>query len=147
MVFSNEEAFDMLMVLGECQRCFRRAARVYAERYPDRQHYSYNVFKRLANRVRTKGTVQPNPSHRNERIRRPIRDDLLVPVVAAIHLNPQESTRRLAIDAGSNQMTVWRCLKDNKMHPYHLSLHQALSEDDFANRISFLQLGTESASN
>lgn len=137
MVFSNEEAFDMLMVLGESQRCFRRAARLYAEKYPDRLHHSYNVFKRLANRVKSTSSVQPNASHRNEQIRRPVRNEIIVPVLAAINFNPQDSTRRLAIDAGSNHMTDWRCLNEPKMHPYHLSLHQALHENDFDNRMNF----------
>lgn len=106
MVFSNEEAFDMLMVLGKSQRCFRRAARLYAERYPDRQHHSYNVFKRLAERVKLTGSVQPNKCHRNNRIRRPVRDERIEAVVAAINLNPSNSTRKLSVDAGMGHVTV-----------------------------------------
>ena len=47
------------MVLGECHQNCREAARVYAERYPLQDNHSYNVFQRLALRVRTKGVVQP----------------------------------------------------------------------------------------
>ncbi|KAG8291978.1 hypothetical protein J6590_048939 [Homalodisca vitripennis] len=47
MPFSNEEAFQMLMVLGECFQNYSAAALLYAQRYPDREHHSRNVFKDL----------------------------------------------------------------------------------------------------
>lgn len=34
-------------------------------------------------------------------------------------------------------MTVWHCLKETKIYPYHLALHQALQKNDFENRINF----------
>lgn len=118
----------MLMMLGES---FRRIARLYAERHPDRQHHSYKVFKRLVQRIRLTESVQPNPSHRNERIRRPMKDERIEAVVATINLNSQDSTRRLSIDAGMGHVTVWYYLKKAKMHPYYLVLRQALQENDF----------------
>ena len=59
MPFSNLEAFDMLMVLGESGQNYRASERIYAERYPQRARQSFNVFRRLAVRVRTTGQVQP----------------------------------------------------------------------------------------
>lgn len=66
-----------------------------------------------------------------------MRDERIEAVVAAINLNLQNSTRKLSVDAGLGHMTVWRCLKEVKMHPYHLALHQALQENDFKNHINF----------
>ncbi|KAG8288307.1 hypothetical protein J6590_018827 [Homalodisca vitripennis] len=60
MPFSNEEAFQMLMVLGECFQNYSAAALLYAQRYPDREHHSRNVFQRLASRVRDTGHVKPD---------------------------------------------------------------------------------------
>jgi len=36
--FPQNEVVDILLILGECHRTYRSAARVYARRYPDRWH-------------------------------------------------------------------------------------------------------------
>ena len=124
MVFTNEEGFDMLMVLGECRRNVRAAERMYAERYPQRARQSCNVFKRLA-RVQATGQLQPN-HNRNRHIRRPVQDERSVDVIAAVVVNPHDSTRRIAKESGISQTTVCRILKGSKYHPYHINLHQQL---------------------
>ncbi|KAG8307671.1 hypothetical protein J6590_013357 [Homalodisca vitripennis] len=74
MPFSNEEAFQMLMVLGECFQNYSAAALLYAQRYPDREHHSRNVFQRLASRVRETGHVQPD-HNKGKELARPVRSD------------------------------------------------------------------------
>jgi len=54
MLYSNEEAYDMLLILS--QGTF--AERLWRECYPDRTPYSRNVFSRLAKRIKIKGVVQ-----------------------------------------------------------------------------------------
>lgn len=136
MVFSNAEALDMLMVLGECHRCCRRAARVYAQRYPQRFHHSYNVFERLVSRVISSGCVQPHHNKTKE-IARPVTVERAPDVVAAIIQDPKTSVRRVALESGVSQASVSRILKKEKIRPYHISLHQELSEQDFENRLGF----------
>lgn len=137
MPFTNEEAFDMLMVLGECQRNSSAAARVYAARYPDRERRSRHVFRNLAERLRRSGNVQPASSHRNERIARPVRDNRSPDVLAAVHVNPHTSIRQVARDSGVSATTVSRILKANTFHPYHMSVHQELHGTDFQSRLDF----------
>jgi len=36
MSYSNEEAYDMLLILGECRGTFAAAERLWQERYPNR---------------------------------------------------------------------------------------------------------------
>lgn len=74
MSYSNEEAYDMLLILGECQGAFAAAERLWRERYPNRIPHSRNVFSRLANRIKTKGVVQPQ-HNKGRQIRRPVRDE------------------------------------------------------------------------
>ena len=136
MTFTNEEAFDMLMILGECHRNCRQAARLYEQRYPLRAHHSYNVFQRLAKRVSTDGVVQPT-NNKGISIRRPVRNEKAADVLAAVIVNPHDSTRRISRDSGISNGTVWKILKDNKFHPYHIHLHQDLGGNDFQNRVNF----------
>ena len=67
MSFSNEEEFEMLMILGECRRNYSAAERLYAEQYPNRNHHSRKVFRRLAIRVCRIGQVQPHDTHSTAR--------------------------------------------------------------------------------
>jgi len=136
MVFSNQEGFDMLMILGESQQNYRAAERLYAERYPERARQSFNVFRRLAARVRTTGQLQPNHNGKSE-IRRPVRNERDVDILAAININPHDSSRRIAADSGVSRSTVLRILHSNRYHSYHISLHQELTEQDFERRLEF----------
>jgi len=60
MSYSNAEALNMMLILGECDHQFRAAARLWGERYPDRAPHSYNVFSRLAKGIINKGIIQPD---------------------------------------------------------------------------------------
>lgn len=57
--FTNSEMFDMILIYGECKRQPRKAARVYARRYPERRKPPHNFFMRLASRLRTHGQFRP----------------------------------------------------------------------------------------
>lgn len=126
----------MLLILGESRGNFAAAERLYGERYPNRLRQSRLVFRRLLNRVRETGNIQPT-HNRGNRIMRPVRHERAADVLAAAIVDPHISTRRLARDAGMNHVMVWRILSDQKFHPYHVNLHQALSGQDFQNRINF----------
>lgn len=138
MAYTNNEAFDMLMILGECYQNFTTAAALYANRYPDRQHpMSRQAFRRLAERVRETGHVQPNPGHKNQEIAKPVRDERTPDVLAAVQVNPHYSVRRLSVESGISSTSLWRILKENKLHPYRMSVHQELDENDFLGRQNF----------
>ena len=105
-------------------------------KYPDRTHYSRKVFHRLANRVRDTGHVQPLPNQ-GKTIRRPVREEREVEVIAAALINPHISTRNITSDSGLSQSTVWRILNNNLFHPFHINLHQQLESRDFQRRMDF----------
>lgn len=138
MAVNPEYSFDMLMVLGECQQNYSAAERVYNERYPDRPSASRKVFKRLADRIK-RGKVMPT-HNKQEKIFRPTRnEENAVNVLAAININPNQSIRDISRDSGLSTASVWRILEDAEFHPYHLELHQALSEADKEKRSQFCQ--------
>lgn len=69
MLYSNAEAADMLLILGECRGQFRAAARLWQERYPDRTPHSHKVFSRLSKRITNKDIIQPD-QNKGRQIRR-----------------------------------------------------------------------------
>ena len=66
-----------------------------------------------------------------------MQDERSVDVIAAVVVNPHDSTRRIAKESGISQTTVCRILKGSKYHPYHINLHQQLEGEDYQNRVVF----------
>jgi len=58
MFYFNEEAYDMLLILGESQGTFATVERLWRERYPDRTQHLRRFFN-LTKRFKIKGVVQP----------------------------------------------------------------------------------------
>lgn len=136
MPYSNAEALDMTNILGECGGQFRAAARLWRERYPDRTPHSFNVFSRLGKRIINKGIIQPD-NNKGKQIRRPARDERTPEVLASARLYPHDSLRRRERDSGISRSTIWRIFRDNKLHPYRMSLHQTLTIADYGQRLEF----------
>lgn len=133
MPYSNAEAYDMIAVYFQCFENAVIASREYALRYPDRRHHSRNVFVRLARRLRETGRVQPIPVP--VRLRR-IRDqNNTINVLAYIAANPHVSVRVISRDLGISRCTVHRILRNHRLYPYHVVLHQALMDRDFDRRL------------
>src|SRR5580765_243079 len=136
MSYSNAEASDMMLILGECGGQFRAAARLWRERYPDRVPYSYNVFCRLSKRIINKGIIQPD-HNKGRQIRRPVIEERTPEILASAQLHPHDSLRRRERDSGISRATIQRIFHENKLRPYRMSLHQALTIVDFRNRLEF----------
>lgn len=136
MPFNNEEAYDMLMLLGECRQNFRAAERLYAERFPYRPQQSRHVFSRLACRVKRFGVVRPHHNIRH-RIKRTVQDNRTAEVIAGVELYPHLSVRDMAREFDITKSSVQRILKENKFYAYHVNLCQELRDQDFNNRLQF----------
>lgn len=135
MPFTNEQAYDMLRCFFQCFENSAVASREYALRYPFRRHHSRLVFQRLARRLRESGRVQPILSRR--RSRRVRTEDNIINVLACVYADPHLSIRDISRDLDISYGSVQKILADYHMHPYHVVLHQALSEADFDHRLNY----------
>lgn len=136
MVYSNQEAHDMLQIFFESGSIAKTAERLWRERYPERFPHSRKVFTRLSQRIRTEGIVQPH-HNKGKIIRRRVRDERSADIIASTMLTPQDSLRRRERDSGVGASTIRRILEDTKFHPYRMQLHQHLAGDDFQQRLNF----------
>ncbi|XP_060855788.1 uncharacterized protein LOC132933528 [Metopolophium dirhodum] len=106
---SNNEKVDMLLVYGECRRNSRNAARLYAERYPERYHPPHNYFVRIESSLRNSGELpgRQGDNRRNQRqlIGQANEQDKLQ-VLAYVQLNPRSSIRRLSNEIGISYKKV-----------------------------------------
>ena len=58
MPFTNAEAYDTLRIYFQCFENAVIASRQYAMQFPERKHFSREVFSRLARLLRETGNVQ-----------------------------------------------------------------------------------------
>ncbi|EZA54309.1 hypothetical protein X777_06139 [Ooceraea biroi] len=128
MSYSNMEAYDMLLILGECRGSFSAAEILWRQRYSDRTPHSHNVFSHLAKRIQR---------IKRRQIHRPIRDERAAEILESAELNPRDSLRRRERNSGVSCTSIWRIFRQNKFHPYRMSLYQALNNNDFYQRLAF----------
>ncbi|XP_064463674.1 uncharacterized protein LOC135374662 [Ornithodoros turicata] len=128
--YSIEEKTNMILALGATNMNFDAAAAFYSERFSSENAPSARTIRRVYKTLSESGSFTP-PVKR----RRPSQHEGTI--LAAVSQDPHESVRRISNETGVAATTVWRVLNRAKYHPYHLSLHQALHDDDFAKRIEF----------
>lgn len=80
MIYTNVEAFDMFMILGE-------------QLYVVRNKSINRVFQRLMNKVRTIGPI----TNKNERIQRSVQGVVAPDAIVAVHLDLHTSIRQISV--------------------------------------------------
>jgi len=96
------EIIDMIMILGESRNNYAAAARLYAERYPNRKHPSNVTIQILTQRVRIEMElllVNADIINTTKMIR-------VITILAMIHLDPHISSRQVEKETGIPQSTV-----------------------------------------
>lgn len=130
-----KEKIEMILIYGECRRNVDDAVALYAERFPDSVR-SRSFFYKVVNDFTSDGSVQTKKRKRRTTVTGEANE---IAVLAAVHQNPQVSTRQLHRDSGISRDSILRILYRHKYHPYHISLHQELHGDDFHNRVVFCE--------
>jgi len=122
MSYSNTEALDMMLILGQCGGQFRAVARLWQERYPDRTLYLHNVFSRLSKRITNKAIIQPD-CNKGRQIRHPVRVERTPEILEFAQLHPHESLKCVEQESGVSRNTTWRIYHENKLHLDRMTLH------------------------
>lgn len=135
-MYTIHEYADMYMIFGECGGNALAASRLYAERFPQRQHPSSNVFHRLDRRIRDSGSLLPV---RREivpprRVRVP---EVEEQVIGLIEENPSRSTREIGRMLEISHSSVYRILKQENLRPFHYTTVQELLPRDYDSRLEF----------
>ena len=124
----------MHLIYGECRCNASAAARLYRERYPNRERYpDHRVFVnvhrllsegRFPNQVTSEG--RPNTSNEDK-------------VLQEVIYDPSTSVRLIEARTGVSKSTAHRILKRNEFHPYHVQRVQSLLPRDYPARLAFCQ--------
>lgn len=136
MNFNVDEMVDMIWILGECNKNALLSARMYHERFPERRQPTTTSFERLKDRFNRTGSVI---YEKHERTKNTVTEENELNVLLAVSENPHTSIRSISKEQELTYYSVQRILAKNRMHPYHIQLHQELTHDDFEKRIVFCE--------
>lgn len=136
MNFSNEEWADIHFCYGLSNGNSLLARRLYEQRYPARRLPNARTFDSIHRRLRETGQFAV---HRFDAGRNPVvwNVDLEEAVLDRAERNPEISTRLLAAEFGTSNMTIWRILHGNNLYPYHVQRVQALYDGDRERRMDY----------
>lgn len=132
--YTPNQIVDILLILGECQKNYRAAARLYAERFPQGQHPDNTVIRAIERRCRQGKFKRTRRSRNQQDLENNPRQ---IAVVAMVHMNVHVSLREIENTLGVPRSTAHRYLRNVNFHPYHISLNQALTVQDHQRRINF----------
>lgn len=136
--FTNAERTDMILAYGAADGNSRRAARLYAARFPIRHLPDPRTFTRLHQQLRDTGTFDGNRRHVGGPHPQRAHADDEERILQHFETNPRTSTRAAAGALGiRSHSRVWQSLHDNGMHPYHFQRVQELTPADFNPRERF----------
>ena len=136
MVFTNEEMVDMLLIYGECFQKSTQADQRYAERFPERRHPTRPTFTNIVSRLRETGSLSPWKWIRNKTMTNEAAE---VAVLAAAAINPHASSREMEREIRISRTSVLCILHWHQFHPFHISVHQALDDNDFQIHLEYSQ--------
>lgn len=136
--YSNEEYADMHLMYGQAHGNACLAQRMYREQFPRRRCPSSKLFIKIDRRLRETGSFNTasidagKPRH----VRTPAMEE---DVLNIFKDNPSTSTRAAASEVGVSHQSVWRVLRAENMHPFHVQRVQLLSVTDCAQRTEFVR--------
>ena len=136
MIFTNEEMVDMLLIYGECFQNAKQPEQRYAISFPETHHPTRPTFTNIVTRLREAGSLSPRKRIRNKTV---INEAAEVAVLAAVAINPHASSRQMEREIGTSRTRVLRILHRHLFHSFHISLHQALDDNDFPIRLEYSQ--------
>lgn len=134
MNYCKRELVDMHLCYGNTNCNARAAARLYAERFPNRRHPHHSTFRTIHRNLLEYGNLKGKKnSGRNARIPIETEEEILDRVAE----NPSISTRELGLQFGVSNSAAWKILREQNLYPYHLQKVHALLPVDYPLRANF----------
>ena len=134
--YTAEEYTNMIILYGVAGENARAAARLYAERFPDRErHPDHKIILRCIQRARTMGVLTADRQNAGAPIN--YRVDEEERILQVFEENPRSSVRRVARMLDLSRNVVHRVLRQNGLHPFYYQRVQQLLPRDHEQRIYF----------
>lgn len=132
--YTNVQYTEMVRTLAMCGDNVALACRTFNQRYGTR--VDRRTMLAATQRLRDHGMFRPNTAidrGANVRTRTRLQNEIL----DYFDENPHASTREAAPHFECSHMHVWRTLRGDKEHPFHLRRCQELTPNDYVPRLQF----------
>lgn len=132
--YSNEEYCNIHFYYGAAFGNSLHARRLYAERFPNMQCLCANTFQAVHDRLRDTGRfdVSMINTGQSRTVRSVAFDE---EVLERFEENPHTSTRAVGSAMNASKNFVWRVLKEEGMHAFHMQKVHALKPQDYPRRV------------
>jgi hypothetical protein len=117
-MYSAADYVEMLLIYGGCGRNARAAARMYAQRFPNRNHANHKVILSVIARTIQTGHILPNRKETGG-APRTVRTVENEEAILDASEEGTESIRKVAQELNISKTSVHRLMKTERRHPYH----------------------------
>ncbi|GBL77885.1 hypothetical protein AVEN_143221-1 [Araneus ventricosus] len=134
--YSNQEKADMHFMYDLANGNALEAERLYRQRFPRRHVTDRKMFERLHRCLCETGSFVTgmHDTGRSRSVRAP---QVVEGILQRVEDRPDISTREISRAVNVPHSIIWRVLRDEGLHPYHVQKVQALIPADYAPRIKF----------
>ena len=101
-----------------------------------RRHPTCPTFTNIVSRHRETGSLRPRKRIQNKTVTNEAAE---LAVLAAVAINPHAISCEMKIEIGISRTSMLRILHRHQFHPFHISLHQALDDNDFQIHLEYNQ--------
>ncbi|CAL1672193.1 unnamed protein product [Lasius platythorax] len=116
--YTAEKYTNMIIVYGVAGENAHAAARLYAERFSDRErHPDHKIILRCIRRARESGNFMLDRRNAGAPVQNRVNKEERI--LRAFEENPQNSVRHVAQMLGLSRYVVHYTLRQNGLHPYH----------------------------
>jgi hypothetical protein len=126
----------MLLIYGKCGRKAKAAAKMYAQRFPNRNHPNHKVVVSAIARTIETGHILPNRKE-TDGAPRTVRTVENEEAILDDFKEGIESIREVAQELNISKTSVHRVMKTERRHPYHYTRVQYLQPEDYPARWEF----------
>jgi len=132
-MLTQRELVKMIYYLGKGEENPLLACRLYNADHPGKKVH-ISVFEKLKKRFDSTGSVHYLKRIVNSKV---FTEENELNVLLTLQENPHVSVRAIEKQLNLSKASVQRIIKKNRYHAYHISLHQALLEQDNIKRVEF----------
>lgn len=132
--YSNVEYRDIHFCYGQANGNAEEARRLYIAAYPDRNAPCARTFISIHRRLGEIGSFKNSLGDRGRprHVRTVDREER---IIERVEENPGTSTRKMALQEGIANSTIWETLHEELLYPFHVQKVQALYEGDSQLRV------------
>ncbi|GBN69317.1 hypothetical protein AVEN_175128-1 [Araneus ventricosus] len=117
--YSNQEKAGMHFMYGLANGNALEAERLYRQRFPRRHVPNRKMFERLHRCLRETGSIVTG-MHARRRGRSVRTPQVIEDIMQRVEDRPDISTREVSRTVNVIHSIVWRVLRDEGLHPYHV---------------------------